>query len=93
MLDGVDLEILRKVEHAAEHVESERFCRFCGLEASLLVMTELWNESTDFRSWYYACDPTHVVFYSQKTLAYICQVFGIRQIAGDGKRVFVFQKD
>ena len=59
----------------------------------LAIMTELWDDGTDFKDWYYASDPTHISFYSKKTLAYICENFGIRQIAGDGKRVFVFQKN
>lgn len=58
----------------------------------LTVMTELWHEKTDFKSWYYVTDPTHVSFYSQRSLDYICRTFGIRRLVSDGKRVFVFQK-
>jgi 2-polyprenyl-3-methyl-5-hydroxy-6-metoxy-1,4-benzoquinol methylase len=58
----------------------------------LCVMTELWNEATDFGSWYYAADPTHVCFYSKETLDHVCRRFGLTLLAGDGKRVFVFSK-
>jgi hypothetical protein len=56
-------------------------------------MTELWNEKTDFDTWYYAADPTHVSFYAQETLDHVCRMFGLRPLAGDGKRVFIFSKN
>lgn len=59
----------------------------------LAIMTELWDNSTDFKRWHYASDPTHVSFYSQAALAYICEAFKIRCIAGDGKQTFVFRKN
>jgi hypothetical protein len=40
----------------------------------LAVMTSLWNERTDFASWYYRLDPTHVVFFHEETF---------RRLAGD----------
>jgi SAM-dependent methyltransferase len=59
----------------------------------LTVMTELWSEATDLADWYYATDPTHVSFYSEKTLDRLCGLFGMTRIAGDGRRVFVFRKN
>ncbi len=56
----------------------------------LTVMTELWDARTDFDSWHYTSDPTHVSFYAKETLAYITETFGLKQLASDGKRVFVF---
>lgn len=58
----------------------------------LTIMTELWDNGTDFEKWYYAADPTHISFYSTETLAFICKVFRFQPIAGDGKRVFTFLK-
>ncbi len=58
----------------------------------LTVMTEIWDDKTDFMEWYYATDPTHVSFYSARTLDYLCRTFGLRQVAGDGRRVFVFRR-
>jgi len=59
----------------------------------LTVMTELWSEATDLGDWYYATDPTHVSFYSERTLDRLCGLFGMTRIAGDGRRVFVFRKN
>lgn len=58
----------------------------------LTIMTELWSEGTDFEDWYYAGDPTHVSFFSDKTLDHLSSVYGLLRIAGDGRRVFVFRK-
>lgn len=58
----------------------------------LTIMTELWGAGTDFNDWYYAADPTHVSFFSEKSLDHLCAAFGLERIAGDGRRVFVFRK-
>ncbi len=59
----------------------------------LCIMTEAWNETTDFGSWYYAADPTHVSFYSRETFDHVCRTFGLKWLTGDGKRVFIFSKN
>lgn len=56
----------------------------------LTIMTELWDAGTDFDSWHYTSDPTHVSFYAKETLATIAETFSLKQLASDGKRVFVF---
>lgn len=58
----------------------------------LTIMTEVWSAATDFGDWYYATDPTHVSFYSDKTLDYLASAYGLERIGGDGRRVFVFRK-
>jgi len=69
-----------------------RVSALLGEGGILCIMTELWSETTDFGEWYYAADPTHVSFYSQETLDHVCRMFGLRRLAGDGKRVFIFSK-
>lgn len=61
-------------------------------EGLLCIMTEVWDGATDFGSWYYAADPTHVSFYSQGTFDHMCRIFGLKRLGGDGKRVFIFSK-
>lgn len=38
----------------------------------LAIMTQTWDEFTDFTDWWYAKDPTHVFFYHHKTFEFIC---------------------
>ncbi|WP_247666492.1 class I SAM-dependent methyltransferase [Aquimarina sp. MMG015] len=40
-------------------------------KGSLYCKTYLYNRSIDFNSWWYKNDPTHVFFYTQKTLNWI----------------------
>lgn len=59
----------------------------------LTVMTELYPEDLEeFSNWYYAKDPTHVVFYSLKTLQYLQETFNLTPLYNDKKRVFVWRK-
>ena len=39
--------------------------------AKLYLMTDMYDESIKFSSWYYKNDPTHVFFYTQKTFEWI----------------------
>jgi len=39
----------------------------------LAVMTSLYDDSIDFESWYYRRDPTHVIFYKEKTFNIIAK--------------------
>lgn len=66
---------------AAEHFHdpAAEFARLHGLLRSggvLVVMTTLWTPEIDFAQWYYRRDPTHIVFYSEKTVAWIGHTFG-----------------
>lgn len=46
----------------------------------LFVWTHMWDQQSDFSNWWYAKDPTHVVFYSKLTLEYLCREFGLKTI-------------
>ena len=47
----------------------------------LLCKTSLYNETLDFESWYYKNDPTHVVFYTEKTLGLIKAKYNFTSLA------------
>jgi Zn-finger nucleic acid-binding protein len=44
----------------------------------LYLMTDIYDESIDFSSWYYKLDPTHVFFYTQETFAWICDAYAFK---------------
>ncbi len=56
--------------------------------SKIYLMSELYNEETDFSSWYYKNDPTHVFFYSNKTFQWIKNEFGFKSVKID-KRLIV----
>lgn len=54
-------------------------------QGTLYCKTHLFNSSLTFDSWWYKNDPTHVFFYTKKTLQWITQQFGFLEV--------VFYKD
>jgi 2-polyprenyl-3-methyl-5-hydroxy-6-metoxy-1,4-benzoquinol methylase len=59
---------------------------------ALVLMTLLVTNKIDFEAWYYRKDPTHVVFYSEKTLNWIKENLGFTSIESDSTRLIVFRK-
>lgn len=56
----------------------------------LYCMTELYNESIDFADWYYKNDPTHVFFYQKKSIDWIKEEFGFRDVTIEGRLITYF---
>lgn len=80
------------VEHF--HHPASAFAQFDALIRPggwLGVMTLLLTPETDFRTWFYARDPTHVAFYRPGTLRWIARRFGW-SLETDGVRVALFGK-
>lgn len=66
---------------AAEHFTrpGEEFARLAGLLEPggwLALMTSLRGPDAQFALWHYRQDPTHVCFYSEKTLSWLAGRFG-----------------
>lgn len=59
----------------------------------LSIMTQRWNEETDFSTWWYAQDKTHVLFFHNDTFQYICKRFNFSVLHDDGEKVIVLQKN
>ncbi len=55
------------------------------------MMTEFPSMDTDFGTWWYRRDPTHVCFYREETLSWIARRFGWRWERA-GRTVAIFQK-
>ncbi len=58
----------------------------------LTVMTAPWEDLESFRTWGYASDETHVVFYHRKTLDWILGTFGFEALDLSNPRVSVLRK-
>lgn len=58
----------------------------------LVVMTHLWNDTTRFKKWGYAHDPTHVVFYHVHTFRFIAAHFDYEILEIKKERVIILQK-
>jgi len=51
--------------------EFQRLKKLLKPNGKLFCMTELYHENIDFSKWYYKNDPTHVFFYTEKTIEWI----------------------
>lgn len=58
----------------------------------LTVMTAPWTDLESFRTWGYASDKTHVVFYHRRTLDWIFEAFGLEALDRTNPRVSVLRK-
>lgn len=58
----------------------------------LTVMTEPWLSLQGFAEWHYAKDFTHVCFYNDRTIAYICTQYGFEKMQQSSARVTVLKK-
>lgn len=64
------------VEHFKDPKKDFSFMDSLLKKGGLLgLMSSWWTPQIDFKSWYYRRDPTHVSFYSDKTLAQIAMLF------------------
>jgi SAM-dependent methyltransferase len=58
----------------------------------LIIMTEIWKSPESFEKWYYAKDPTHVMFFNENTFRFMTDTYGFKHMKNDGIRVFMFKK-
>lgn len=56
------------------------------------VMTVRYDERISFRDWYYRRDPTHVVFYQDSTIQWVCEYFGFEEPLFISDRVVLLRK-
>ena len=49
-------------------------------KGKLYLKTNLFKEGIEFKNWWYKNDPTHVFFYSEKTLEYIKEEFNFSSL-------------
>ena len=56
-------------------------------DGALICMTHLYDDTIEFRNWYYKNDPTHVFIYRKPTINYITKKFNFSSSKIDGRRV------
>ena len=72
-------------------LELERLLNILKPNGTLGIMTKLVIDQTKFARWHYKNDPTHVIFFSRQTLAWLAQQYHLTLtiVAPD---TFIFQK-
>jgi cyclopropane fatty-acyl-phospholipid synthase-like methyltransferase len=78
------------VEHLSKPLEAfEKLFSMLKDNGVLAVMTQLYDDSIDFKTWYYKNDCTHICFFSMKTFDWLAKHLGLTytQVEND---IFVF---
>ncbi|WP_299212307.1 class I SAM-dependent methyltransferase [uncultured Dokdonia sp.] len=71
----VSCEVFEHFHHPK--VEIDRLVGLLKPNGLLLVMTLLYTDSIDFKTWHYRKDPTHIFIYRAETIAYIAKEKGL----------------
>ena len=59
-------------------------------KGSLICMTDIFSDKTDFSKWYYKNDPTHVFIYREQTLDYICSNYNFSDLKIEDRLIEFF---
>lgn len=57
----------------------------------LFIQTSLFSKEIDFKNWYYKDDITHVSFFSDETISYICFKYGFERLLSNKKNVIILK--
>jgi len=80
-------------EHfALPAVEGKRLFGLLKENGVLAIGTKMWNSKTDFKTWHYLTDPTHVSMYNRQTLVYLGDLFGLKMVKFYGDRITILKK-
>ncbi len=80
-------------EHFAEpYGEIERIIQLIRPGGLLILQTLFHPGPMRLEDWWYIRDPTHIAFYSHKTLDKIGQTFGLKCVCRDDKNLAVFRR-
>lgn len=58
----------------------------------LAILTQFWQEKSQFKNWWYANDLTHVVFYHEQTFRFIAENYGFNILEIQKGRVVILRK-
>lgn len=80
-------EVLEHLSHP--QMELDRLISMLNPHGVLAVMTQILTKKVDFATWYYKNDPTHIAFFSEKTLQFLANKWQARvEIIGDNVALF-----
>lgn len=81
------------VEHLSEPMaEISRLIEMLNNQGHLAVMTQILTPQIDFSSWYYKNDPSHIGFFTKKSLSFLARNLNI-EVYFISERVVFFQKN
>tara|TARA_Y100000739_G_scaffold224216_1_gene228269 strand:+ start:767 stop:1414 length:648 start_codon:yes stop_codon:yes gene_type:complete len=80
------------IEHLSDPIfEIGRLKSILKPNGVIAIMTQTLSQETDFKTWYYKNDPSHLGFYNQKSLDYLAKYFEL-EISHYSERVIFLKK-
>jgi 2-polyprenyl-3-methyl-5-hydroxy-6-metoxy-1,4-benzoquinol methylase len=73
------------------HEEIEQLTKLLKPGGLLVVMTSAHQDLGHFQDWYYRRDPTHVIFFSEKTMRWVAKNFKLELVKAQSP-YWIFQK-
>ncbi len=83
----VSCEVIEHFHHPLK--EFQLLKKLLKPNGKLYCMTDIYSDAIDFGNWYYKNDPTHVIFYTEKSLHWILKEIGFNELTID-KRLIDF---
>ena len=81
------------LEHLSEPMEEiSRLSGILSNQGYLAVMTQILTSQIDFSSWYYKNDPSHIGFFTKKSLNFLASYLNI-EVSFISERVVFFKKN
>ena len=81
------------VEHFKEPYQNWETLTSLVKDGGLLaIMTLLYSNEINFKSWWYKNDNTHVVFYQKETMDYLAEIYNLEVVFSDNKSIIIFKK-
>ncbi|MBD3316390.1 MAG: methyltransferase domain-containing protein [Chitinivibrionales bacterium] len=78
------------IEHLRNLRDELALVRRCCVDGGYVVIrTETYTDVTDFGSWWYAADPTHINFFHPKTMSVVAQFLQMKIRGGNRRNIFV----
>ncbi len=72
--------------------ELHKICKLIKQGGYLAIMTSLHGIVSDFETWWYASDPTHICFFGASTFDWLAKEFGFEIIYRDYKNYIILKK-
>jgi hypothetical protein len=81
------------LEHLSEPMEEiSRLSSILNNQGYLAVMTQILTSQIEFSSWYYKNDPSHIGFFTKKSLNFLASYLNI-EVSFVSERVVFFKKN
>ncbi len=81
------------VEHFTDPKANWQLLANLTADSGLLgIMTQFLKPETNYSTWWYKNDPTHVVFYRPETFDYLASTLNLEKIYTDNNSIVIFRK-